>query len=265
MGTSLRSNKYFLVVIIVLTALNLWPGTAIAENNAADFPFQPGEKLVYLLKWGLIPAGCAELTILPSQEINDEMTWRFQFTARTNSFVDVFFKVRDYIESKNDAGLRNSLSYKKNQHEGSTKRKILIEFSPEKHLMQYTKNGKKADPALIPPGTLDPLASFYYVRRHLSKVGQNIDRPVTDGKTITIGRAKVLKREKIMVGDRQYDTFLVEPDLKNVGGVFEKNTDSKIQLWITTDQRRLLVRVQSKVVIGSFTADLVEYENLTGS
>ena len=85
-----------------------------------------------------------------------------------------------------------------------------------------------------------------------------IERSITDGKKCVVGRCTYIRREYIKVGKKRYDTWLLEPELKHVGGVFEKSGDSKIQLWVTADHRRMLVRIKSKVIIGSFFADLVE-------
>jgi len=54
-----------------------------------------------------------------------------------------------------------------------------------------------------------------------------------------------------------YDTYLFEPDIEHVGGVFEKSKDAKIELWITADKRRIPVRLRSKVIVGSFVGELV--------
>ena len=66
-----------------------------------------------------------------------------------------------------------------------------------------------------------------------------------------------MKREKIEVGKKVYDTYLIMPELKHVGGVFEKSKNAKIKLWITADERRLLVKIKSKVIVGSFIGELV--------
>ena len=52
-----------------------------------------------------------------------------------------------------------------------------------------------------------------------------------------------------------YDTYLIEPELKHVGGVFEKSKDAKIQLWVTADEHRIPVKIASKVAIGHFSQD----------
>jgi hypothetical protein len=43
-----------------------------------------------------------------------------------------------------------------------------------------------------------------------------------------------------------------------VGGVFEKSPDARLQLWVTADHRRLPVKLKSKVIVGSFTGELVD-------
>jgi hypothetical protein len=45
--------------------------------------------------------------------------------------------------------------------------------------------------------------------------------------------------------------------LEHIGGVFEKSKNARIRLWVTADERRILVKVKSKVVVGSFTGELI--------
>jgi hypothetical protein len=47
--------------------------------------------------------------------------------------------------------------------------------------------------------------------------------------------------------------------MKDVKGVFEKSKDAKMFIWVTADERRMLVKLKSKVVVGSFVAELVEH------
>ncbi|HJX33958.1 MAG TPA: DUF3108 domain-containing protein, partial [Desulfatiglandales bacterium] len=87
------------------------------------------------------------------------------------------------------------------------------------------------------------------------------DIPISDGKKCLIGKAKVIKREEIKLGGIPYDTFLVEPEMEHVGGVFEKSKNAKIQIWVTADNRLIPLRIKSKVKVGSFVADIVSYED----
>ena len=72
------------------------------------------------------------------------------------------------------------------------------------------------------------------------------------------GKIKVIKKETITVNGTKYNTFLLEPDLRGIGGVFESE-DSGAQIWVTADNRRIPVRIKSQLPFGSFIAELVSY------
>ena len=48
------------------------------------------------------------------------------------------------------------------------------------------------------------------------------------------------------------------PAMENLGGVFNKSPDGLLKVWYSNDDRRIPVKVSSKVVVGSFTATLVK-------
>ena len=87
-----------------------------------------------------------------------------------------------------------------------------------------------------------------------------MEGPVTDGKKCVMGRVKVVRREKITIASGNYDTYLVEPDLKHIGGVFEKSKNARLQIWVTADERQIPVKVKSRVVVGSFVGELISIE-----
>lgn len=225
-------------------------------------PFQPGEKLTYILKWEVIPAGEAILEVLPVKRIKGITVYHFTLSAKSNSFVDFFYKVRDKIDAFADIGMHHTLHYTKKQHEGSTRRDVVVEFDWQKNEAQYTNYGKKMAPISIPDETFDPLSAFYYSRFLDLEVNTLIKRHVTDGKKIVLGTARVVRKEQINLDMGTYDTYLLEPEIKDIGGVFAKSRNAKIQIWVTADHRRLPVRIKSKVVVGSFTGELIAAEGL---
>jgi len=246
-----------LVCLLIVGVFYVFPADTVPAVEKV-FPFRPGEKLVYELHWGAIPAGYAELNVMPHENIDGVESWHFQLLVETNKFVDLFYKVRDRIESFTDSKVRKSLLYKKEQREGRTSRDVTVKFDHKNLVAVYSDKGDSRPPVIIENGTIDPLASIYYIRSQPLIENTEIVCPITDGKKNVLGSAMVLKREFITVNGVEYDTFLVEPDLKGVRGVFEKSEKSSIKLWITADDRRLLVKLKSKVLVGSFTGTLVK-------
>ena len=246
----------FIFIVLIINGV-LWRNR---KANGNDLPFYPGEKLTFELKWGFIPAGRATLEVFPVQTVSNVQVQHFVLTARTNSFVDIFYKVRERIDAYTDVGMNHSILYKEVHLVNKTRRDAVINFDWEKNKAQYINFGKKNPPIALIPGSFDPLSIFYYARQLGLQENLEIERPVTDGKKCVIGKAKVVKREKIKLRMGIFDTFLMEPDLKEVGGVFKKSKNAKIKLWVTADRRRIPVKIKSKVVVGSFSGELIALE-----
>ena len=231
-------------------------------QDATEVPFKTGEKLTFELKWEFIKAGTAVLEVMPMTEVNGIPARHFLLTVKSTSFIDTFYMVRDTIEAFTDGGMTRSLLYKKRQQEGKHRRDIVVRFDWENQEAHYTNFGKPAKPVKVLPGTFDPFSIFYAFRMCHLKENLELDASVSDGKKCVMGRAKIVKRELIKVNDRSYDTFLVEPDLKDVGGVFKKSKNAKLHIWVSNDSRKLPVRIASSVVVGEFIADLVSVDHM---
>ncbi len=230
---------------------------------ATTLPFGPGEKLTYVLKWGNIPAGETRMEIGPIETINGVNAFHFVMKTQTKGFVNIFFKLKERVDAYTDTDLAKSLAFRKKQTEGEHKRDEHIDFDWTAGTAQRTKFGKKSKPVKLEPGSLDPLSIFYYTRVALSNQNQSMERHVTDGKRIFKGRAKILRRETIALSDGStYDTFCVEPNLGNIGGVFQGDKDASLYIWLTADAHRIPVRFKSKLAVGHFIGELTAAEGL---
>ncbi len=263
----MKRNHFILLVpifflIILGCFIVLSPQKLFASQK---HPFVAGEHLVFELKWAFIPAGEAELKVLPIKEINGSPAYHFVMTARSNSFVDNFYKVRDRIDAFVDLNMNGSVLYIKKQREGHTKRDVEVTFDQENLTAVYKRKGKKKEEIKIAPGTFDPLSVFFYSRTIDISKGMQIRKAVSDGKRIVIGKANVVKQEKIKVPAGEFDTYLLEPELENIGGVFEKSKDAKIQIWVTADKHRIPVKIESSVSVGRFKGELISASGLKGT
>jgi hypothetical protein len=233
---------------------------ADAEPFENVIPFHIGEKLTFQARWSFVIVGEAVLEVMPLRRIGGDSRRHFLMTAKTNKFADVFYKVRDRIDAYTDTGMTHAVLYKKRK-QGKSKRDVLVDFDWVKREARYSNFGEKRKPVSILPGSFDPLSVFYAFRLRELKENLEIRIPVTDGKKCVMGMAKVIRREEITLpSGKTYDTYLVEPELRHIGGVFEKSKDAKLKVWVTADERRMPVRIKSKVIVGSFVAELVKAE-----
>ena len=229
---------------------------APSQGEAGTDCLSPGESASYQIRWSFVVAGHVEIAIRKDTLVNDQEARHFSLTARTLPFIDIFHKVRDQLDAFTDADITRSLVYRKVQ-KGSTRRDIAIQFDWSSNTVTYRNFGESRPPLAIPTGTFDPLSAYFFMRTLNFATGDDISRPVTDGKKLVIGHAKILGRERIRVPAGEFDTYLVEPDMQDVRGVFEKEKNARLLVWLTADRCHLLVRAKSKVIVGSFVAELV--------
>jgi hypothetical protein len=248
------SAIFFAVLVTVATHSPAWA-------QITQWPFSPGEKLKYQLRWGNIPAGEIELQVKPIETINGTNAYHFVMTTRSSGLVDIFFKLRERIDAYTDTQMVHSVLYKKRQTEGEHKRDERIEFDWVNNRAQYTNFDKKHPPIEVSPSTLDPLSAFYFTRVAIDHENSQMNRSVTDGKKIFMGHAKIVQRETITLSNgKTYDTFCLAPDMGLFGGVFEESKEAKLHVWVTADDKRIPVRIKSKVKVGHFIGELISVE-----
>ena len=246
--------------ISLLSLLPLFLSSLTANATEGKLPFLPGEKLTYELWWAFIPVGETTLEVKPFTTHEGKKVWHFSMESKSNSFLDAIFKVRDFISSYVDEEMNRTVRYKQDQLEGSFRRDILVEFDWEKNQAIFS-NFDKTDPPLdIMEDSFDPLSIIYKFRTFDIALGKDERAPVTDGKKSIMGIARVLKKEKLELNKMKFEAFLVEPEMKHIGGIFKKEKKAKIKVWFTTDEKHYPVKVESKVSIGSFVGIIKSIE-----
>ena len=212
------------------------------------------EKLTYELSWTGITAGTA------TQEIREEKDMlRIVSTARSSDWLSVFFRIEDRIETTlsraPDASLGAPRHYRMKISEGRHRRDREIAFDTGQAKAYYTDN-LSGEKVVIPikERTFDIYSSFFYIRFAPLVVGKSVFVTILDGKEVWDLEVRVLRRERLKTAVGEVDTFVLKP-LVRKEGIFENKGD--LQIWISDDARRLPVKIQAKVIIGSITGKLV--------
>lgn len=247
--------------VLILAIILLRAGASREEDAGPQgIPFRPGETLTYEVRWEFIPAARAMLKILPMETIGEEPVWHFSMTVETLPFADAFYKVRDRIDAYASADMTRSLLFRQKQREGGYKKEIETVFDWTKPEVRYSNFGKPRPPLPLPPTAFDPLSVFYSFRLYKLKENGEIRSYVTDGKKCKMGVARILSRERVKTPAGELDAWIAEPDLKDIGGVFKKSDNAKLRIWVTADGRSIPVRIESKVAVGRFVAELTSLE-----
>lgn len=238
-------------------------GLLLAIPGAAAAPLPPstawtsGETLRYVLKWTGLPVGEAVLIATRSQSADGRDLWYFAVTARTNSVIDKIYPVRDRVDACADFDLKRSFGFHQVQREGSYHRDLEVQFDQVNHRVTRRRSGGQPKTIEIDRDAYDPLTAFFALRQKRLEPHMSLTAPITDGKKCVIAAVHVLARQRIRIEAGTFDALLVQPELEHVGGVIRKTPGAEIKLWITDDDRHIPLKVESEVVVGHFSAELI--------
>lgn len=240
--------------VVLLSLANI-----VLSSSSNALPFQVGEKLEYNLSWGFIPVGTASLEVHSPPNLNDDQYLLVKFSVRTNSFADAFYKVRTTIESTVTSDFSKSIVYRKSQEEGSTKKQIVVKFDYDQNKAIYNEGGQTRSQITIPNQVFDPLSIAYFFRLQQLSPNQKTVLPTCDGKSFREIIVRTTKKKKISVPSGKYYAIETIPEMQNLRGVFKKSPDGILRVWYSLDDERLPVKISSKVVVGSFKAELTKF------
>lgn len=227
---------------------------------ARSLPFGPGERLTYEIHWTFVHAGNAVLEVMPDTRVDGASARHFRGTASTVPWVDKFYRVRDTMDAWTDLDVTHALRYQSDQNEGKFSKKADLVFDPaNQRTLRYIEGELKHELAQ-PESVFDPMSVLFAFRKQALYKTMRFGANVTDGKVSVVGKALVEDTETLETPMGDIPCFRVRLDVSHLSGVFRKSPDAELLVWFSADSRRIPVRVRSKVVVGHFTLELVDYQ-----
>lgn len=226
-------------------------------------PLIPGERLIYRIGWSIFEVGEAVLT-LSEEPYEGIPALKMELVAQTNSFADSFYKVRNKSTAWMLPDMSQALAYKAEQREGKRERDTLIRLDPTTQTATYENlsNGDLREPIAVTQNIWDPMSITYYVRALPLAKGQHLVIPTTNGKELFLTEIAIVgeERRKFKIGRR--DALILEPNIKDLGGVFRRSKGASIRFYFSADEQQLPLRMESAVAVGKFWAELVRVEKV---
>jgi hypothetical protein len=224
-------------------------------------PFRVGENVTLNITWANIVAGTMELQVLPFVEVNGKKAYQFQVLAKSNSFFEKIYSVDDkavtYVDYEKLMPHNLSITVKESKQLAETR--TFVDWTKNKAnywQKKVTKDKGERSKELswdVLPYSQNVISAAYYIRMFNWRENTEYALRVADeGKNIVF-RAKVLRREKLRTDIGTLDTIVIQPKIE-VDGAFKPVGD--LLVWLTDDDRKFIVRVESKIKIGSIVAKL---------
>lgn len=224
-------------------------------------PYRVGEKLTYEMSYFGVRAGDLQLEVAPFVYVNGRKSYHFIARGQTAAVFEVFYAVDDWLETFVDFEDMIPYSYALHVKESKQLRETRCFFDWKKKLAHFwdkriTKEDGVEEKKLdwnIQDFSQNVFSAPFYLRSFKLEPGKKIQYRMAHEKDNIMLTGEVLRREKIETPMGEIDTVVLKPQI-DVGGVFKPIGD--IFIWLTDDDRRFIVRIESKIKIGKIVAQL---------
>jgi hypothetical protein len=264
-----RFQKSALLSLIVVSLVFLaWASVFVPgqEPRREPLPFERGEELIYQAEFtrGLLRS--VDVAEFRFKALSEQIARGADAAVVLRLTGDVVskglftriagFKFHHHVESTADAEPFRVLRTDKVEEQGKRKRVLDAVYDHEKNrvLWREVSPNPQAGYFDFSEPIQDVLTVIYYLRTQKLEPGKSFDVPVTDaGKVFTLSVA-VAERKEIDTVLGRLNTIRIEPAL--FGDNAAVRAKGKLSIWVTEDARRLPVRAQLKVEMGTFDIKL---------
>ncbi len=251
-------KKLLFIFLLSAIAIRLTAGDDFC--GIRNRSFSTNENISYVVFYNAlgiyVNAGNANFTTSLTR-INNKPAYQVVGTGKTNSKYDWIFKVRDRYESIIDTGTLRPYKFIRNIEEGGFKKYENVTFN------QNTNTAITNDGVFKVPGCVqDVLSAIYYARNidfEKYKDGDKIPFDMFIDNEVFHMYIRYLGTETIKTRYGKFNTYKFKPLLVK-GTIFEGG--EKMTVWVTRDQNKVPVRIESPIVIGTVKVDLMGYQNL---
>jgi len=250
------------------------PGTRVLtpadlREKPVAFPFAPGERMEWGVRYFGIEVGRAAVEVVRFIEVRGRRVAHVVGTARTNAIFSVFYRVDDRTEAWIDADALLTLRTATHTRHGR-RREVYeeVEFDwPARFVKIFEARRHSADAQRVEfdfgPFAHDTFDALYALRGMPLKTGDRVRLPVYATQKIYEFEIAVGEKDSIrspVLG--RVDALAVRP-LNRLDG--EPMGDGRGRAWVTDDERHIPVRANGwlrstqGLRIGGLRAELVDY------
>ena len=228
--------------------------------SVAGNPSYHSESLNYkvMFKWGLVHKQAGRATVNITDHGNKYVA---TLTARSESWADKFYSVRDTLISTMSKSDFLPERYERIAYEGGTFAHDIVTISrsgttftgdTERYRRKKNKiNTVKSTGTLKAEGhTVDLLSVFYYLRAinfETLTPGYTKTINIFSGKKKELINIKYLKKEVLEVDNKKFETYKISFTFTTDG---ETKSSDDIFTWISTDSNHIPLKLEGKLKVG---------------
>lgn len=249
-------------LILIIAAIS----STVALSAEDDFcgirnrSFNNGENITLVVFYNAlgiyVNAGTANFN-LTQEKLGSKPVYHVVGTGITNDSYDWIFKVRDRYETYMDTATLRPYKFIRNVQEGNYKKYENVTFNHGTNTALTTDGVYK-----VPDCVQDIISAIYYARNinfDKYKAGDRIPFTMFMDNEVYNMYIKYLGKETIKTRYGKFRTIKFKPLLIK-GNMFEGG--EKMNVYVSDDENKIPVRIESPLVVGSVKVDMMSYKNL---
>jgi hypothetical protein len=219
-------------------------------------PFQPGETLTYDISWSTyLTAGIATLTVKDKRPSNGSSAYYIVAEGKPTGLLatlyTLYYKLDTLLDSRVLLPRRGSIY----SQQGNRRRARITVFDHAAQRAEYedkTTTDMKTS-VVLARHSQDALSVLYALRTVPLKENSRLTIPVCDGGNMYRVQFRVGKIEPMRVGAASIPAFRITPTIADAMGSL---VGRPLTLWISVDPRRLPLKLQADLAMGSINLTL---------
>lgn len=228
-------------------------------------PFRVGEKVVLEASYFGVTAGDISLEVAPSVQVNGRKAYHFRGKAESTSVFAMFYAVEDWMETFVDYETMLPFNYRLSVKESKQLRETRSYFDWDalkgyywdKRITKEKGVEEKKIEWAIQAWAQNMFSAGYYVRTFQLTPGKKIAFRVGHEGTNILVTGTVVRRETLDTRLGPMKTVVISPRVE-IDGIFKPV--GEIFFWLTDDDRKFIVRIESKIKIGKVIAEVKKIE-----
>lgn len=230
-------------------------------------PFRVGEKITHEAYYNLFgfTAGILTFDTLPFVQVNGRKAYQFVIDLKTSKLFNSVYSIDDRVVTLVDYDLwlprLFTLSVKEtNQRKEGRSffdfQKLKAKYEEKKVSKKRGAEEKKQEWDIL-PYSQNVFSVIYYMRLFAWKEGKDYSFRVADDNENLIFKGRVVARETLKTDIGPMKAIKIKPEIilkgnfKPVGDIF---------IWLSDDERKIPLRIESKIKIGTIVSEITDYQ-----
>ena len=235
---------------------------AVPAYQPKYLPFEAGERALYRATWnGMFSVASAEIHTTP-KVVDGRKVIQVRVDAKTSGALDLIWKMRDTISSTFDAVALTPAHFVFSQRENA---KVIdtdakFDHRTKRWAVNRQQIGKQTKNYQFESNnTLDPITAVYLARSTEYKVGDKLYFKVFGGRYQYLLELFVEKKEPVeLESGKTVEAYRIVPRIQNITKRGYAGRVNEAIIWISADDRRVPIKMSSKVIFGTVHLELID-------